>query len=51
MIKFIIKVFIKLGILRFLNFSVTLNVKNIEIKVPMLSGTGLSNILRRRLDG
>ncbi len=44
MIKFLIKVFIKLGILRFLNFSVTLNVKNIEIKVPMLSGTGLSNI-------
>jgi len=44
MLKFTIKVFIKLRLLRFLNFSVSLNVKDKEIKVPLLSETGLGNI-------
>jgi hypothetical protein len=44
MTKFIIKVFIKLGIIRYLNFSVSLNVQNKIIKVPVLSETGLGNI-------
>ena len=44
MTKFVIKVFRKLGIIQFLNFSVSLNVKNKAIEVPILSGTGLSNI-------